>query len=266
MATCHAQFGNQHRHGGRQGVAAIAARGAQCIGGMLPIAVRTGDSAIQPLQGGIGIGQCIQFDGERVTMGGQLFGRDAVLACQILHAGELAFDLGQRIGVQVQIAADAFQQGECFVQLDDCRVQQRIHIMQTWLVGGFTLQPAAQVLHAAGQCVVTIQRSQPRFASSNERRRMRVAAVVGVKFGQHGRLQWLRLQFVQLVLQPLLAVGHIATGEQGGTFFGQLLPACGRVAHRVEQRGVAGGGIEQISLLAAHQQGLLGVLAVNFHQ
>ena len=42
--------------------------------------------------------------------------------------------------VEIEVVADALEQGQCFVQLDGCRIQQCIDIVQARFVGRFALQ------------------------------------------------------------------------------------------------------------------------------
>ena len=63
-----------------------------------------------------------------------------MLARQVLHAGKPAFDDLQGLGVEIEVVADALEQGQCFVQLDGCRIQQCIDIVQARFVGRFALQ------------------------------------------------------------------------------------------------------------------------------
>ena len=63
-------------------------------------------------------------------MRGEPIRSDAVLACEVLHADQPAFDVVQRFRVDVQVVTDAFQQGHGFVQLDRRGFQHRIHLAQ----------------------------------------------------------------------------------------------------------------------------------------
>ena len=101
---------------------------------------------IEPLQARVGIGQRFQFDGQQVAMRGELVRRNTVLAREILHPHQLAFDLLQCVGIQIEVVADAFEQGQRFIQLDRGRVQHRVHVVQSRFVACFALQSRTQVL------------------------------------------------------------------------------------------------------------------------
>ena len=91
-------------------------------------------------------------------------------------------------------------------------------------------------------------------------------AMAAVQLGQRLGLQRFSLQFLELVLQPGLALGDVATGKQGFTFLLQRLPPQRLPAHRLQQAGVARMRIQQAGLGGPRQQRLLLVLAVDFDQ
>ena len=68
-----------------------------------------------------------------------------MLACEVLHACQAALQRIQRVRVQVEVVADAFQQGEGFVQLDRGRVQQGIDLAEARLVRDFARPRANRV-------------------------------------------------------------------------------------------------------------------------
>ena len=262
----HAEFADQGVDGPAQGIAGLAAGGAEFVRGVVPGGQRDRDVAVEDAQARIGIRQRFQFGRQRIAMRGEPIRSDAVLACEVLHADQPAFDVVQRFRVDIQVVADAFQQGDGFVQLDRRGFQHRIHLAQPRLVGGLALQAGAQLLQLRGDRLVAAQPLQGLLAGGDQRCRMRMPAMVGIQRGQRGRFERFRLQFVQLVRKPGAAFADIAAGEQGIAFVAQRAPALRGFAHRSEQARMPGVGVEQAGLGAARQQGLLLVLAVDFDQ
>ena len=76
-------------------------------------------------------------------MPGELVGGKAVLASQVLHAHQPAFDFLQGFRIEVEVVANPLQQGKRLVELDGSRIEHRVHVLQLRLVGGFALQAGA---------------------------------------------------------------------------------------------------------------------------
>ena len=90
--------------------------------------------------------------------------------------------------------------------------------------------------------------------------------MASIQFGQRIRVQRLGLQFLQLMLQPGLALGGITKGEQRIVFVAQGPPLQGGAAGGIKQSRMACMRIQQISLRGACEQRLLLVLTMDFHQ
>ena len=170
---------------------------------------------------------------------GQAFGRQAVLARQVLHPGQASLQFQHGFRVQVEVVADAFEHRQRFVQLDRGRIQHRVDLGEAWFVAGFPLQCAAQLLQPAGQRVIAGQLEQAVLARLDQRGGMRMPAMAEVEFGERLGFQCFCLQFLQLMLQPRLALADIAAGEQGIALVAQATPCQRALASRLAQVRVA---------------------------
>ena len=191
-----------------------------------------------------------------------------MLAGQVVQAGQAVFELLQAVGVEVEIVADAFQAGAGFGQLDVGRFQQGHHLGQARFVGAQAGQFGADLVQGAAQGVAFVagQPGQGRFAALQQAGRIGLAAVGGQQVVDGGGLQVFALEFVHLVLQPGHALAHVAGPGDVGQVAVNGGPALGQLAHAGQQRLVAAEGVQQGQLLAAVEQGLVFVLAVDLHQ
>jgi hypothetical protein len=74
------------------------------------------------------------------------------------------------------------------------------------------------------------------------------------------------VQFGQFVPQQFQAMFAIVAASQFADACAELTPLLGQVSHLRDARFVFGVGVEQVQLMAAFQQRLVFVLAVDFHQ
>jgi len=199
-------------------------------------------------------------------MRGQSGRRDTVLAGQVLHAHQPRFDLLQHRGIQVEVVADAREQAKRLVELDRGRIQHRLHLVQAWLVARFAQQPGTHLLQLRGKRLLAAELLQRMLAGCDQRRRVRMPAMAGIQLRQCPRVQRFRLQLIQLVLQPRLALADIAAPEQGVARIAQAAPAQCGFAHRGQQLRMPRKAVQQAGLGRAREQGLLLVLAVDLHQ
>ena len=61
-----------------------------------------------------------------------------------------------------------------------------------------------------------------------------------IQFSQSRRLKCLGVEFIQLMLQPVLPILHIPACQQGGTFFLQRFPLFGVLLNLMQKRWVTG--------------------------
>ena len=161
------------------------------------------------------------------------------------------FEIAQGLRIQVEVVADTLQQGKGFIQLDGGRIQQRIDFAQAWLVADFAMQMGAQVLQLGGDGIIASKPLQGVLTGGNQRGGVGLSTVIGIQLRQRFGLQCFCLQFCQLVLQPCLALGHVATRQQGITQVLELPPVQRRAANRCQQCRVFGEGVQQLGLGAA---------------
>src|SRR5687768_2639744 len=82
-----------------------------------PLRPCIGDVPIELLQAFVGATQALELLGDRITLRSQLLRRHAMLARKFMDAPEAAFELRERIRVDIEVAAYAIEQGEGFVDL-----------------------------------------------------------------------------------------------------------------------------------------------------
>ena len=116
------------------------------------------------------------------------------------------------------------------------------------------------------QAFVAGQAGQGDFAALQQACGVGLAAVGGGQFFQRFRVQGFGGQLLDLVLQPGQAFADVAGTGQVGQLAVDAGPAAGGFTHGFEQRAVLAEGVEQGQLLAAVEQGLVFVLAVDLDQ
>ena len=114
----HAQLAHQAGHGLAQLRGRPGAGLAQAGGGFIPFA--GGGFALAPQAGGpfAGAGQALEFFLQLVAAAGQVLERHAVLAGEVVQAGQAVFQRAQAVGVEIEVVVQAFDAGGGFGQLD----------------------------------------------------------------------------------------------------------------------------------------------------
>ena len=201
-------------------------------------------------------------------MRGQVFGRQAVLAREFVQAAEAAFEFVELRRVEVEIGAHAVEQDRGLVELDRRRVEHGVDLEQAGFVRLQPRQAAAQLLELRGQGagIVAGEAGERGVARRDQAGGVGVAAVRGAELGDGLRRELLAVELVDLVLQPLDALGDVAYRAQAVAFAQQRAPVAGGGADPGQRRVVAAEGVEQHQLAAAGEQRLVLVLAVDLHQ
>ena len=262
----HAQFADQARGLDRQRFRRLAPRGAERVRGLAPGRAFAIERLREFRQPPPGIAQRLVFGGQRLALRGEAVERHAVLAREVLQPRQPPFHRRERVRVEVEVGTDAFDQRRRFVELDRGRIEHRVDLGQARLVRGLALQGAAQALQLHRQRGLAAEAFAGVLAGRDQRRGVGLAAVPAVEFGQRFGIEGFRVEFVELVAQPVAAFAGIAACEQGGVFARQFAPARSVPAHLGDRPLVAGVGIEQVALRRPRQQRLLFVLAVDFEQ
>ena len=268
MATTHAQFRDQGRGGCRQLRSCRHAGPGKCLRCLAPTVGGGADFTFQAQQAFAGTLQALKFGTDGLAAFAQMFRCHAVLAGQVVEAGQLALQFQQLGRVGIQVVADLVQYHQRFIDLDVGVFQQCIHFLQARFVPCQAQQFAAGLLQLLGKrgCFVSTQAGEGGIAGVDQARGMGLATMAGGQGLDGAGVQLLALQFLELVLQIVDPVRDVTLRGQFIAFAQQGGPALGCKLHGGAFGLVAGIGIQQFQLAGPRQQGLLFVLAVDLHQ
>lgn len=125
----------------------------------------------------------------------QAIERHAVLAREVVHAGELAFQRVELHRFGVEVVAHLAEQGQGLLDLDRRAVQQRVHVAQARFVFRLPGEIGPDLLQLPRQRgrVVAGELPQRRIAGLDQAARMRLPAVAGHQRLKRGRSEVLAL-------------------------------------------------------------------------
>ena len=192
----------------------------------------------------------------------------AVLAREFMQAPEPVFGLGERVRVEVERALVARERIAGFGELDLRRVDEfadrrepRIECDEARDLRLRTREPAQQC-----EFVVAVEAVGESRAALQQLPAVGEAAVALLECLQIVGRERVGVQFLELVREPFDALGMVRAAAEFGDARGGLAPCACASRHGGELVAVGAERIEQDQLLAAIEQRLVLVLAVDLEQ
>jgi hypothetical protein len=172
-----------------------------------------------------------------------------MLAREFVQAFEPAFEFLELRRVDIEVGADPIEQHGSLVELDRRGIEHCVDFGQARFVFLHPCQFAAQLLQLVRQGRRLVAKTgEGAVAGGDQAGCVGMAAVRSIEFGDRGRIEDLTVEFVELVREPVVALGDVARPAvaRAGECFAfaqQSVPVLRSVADLRQQHIVPAAGI-----------------------